>query len=79
MSRHYLPVDVDVLPLILSFLPDRHDLFNAALVNKAIYRAGIPYLYESLDSRLWNSPKVSITSYSTLRLPHKTFVWTGIH
>ena len=57
-SQAYLPVDIDVLPNIFSYLSNRHDLFNAALVNKAVYNASIPYLYESLDSRLWDSSKV---------------------
>lgn len=49
----------DLYPLILAFLADCADLHAAALVSRAFCRAATPLLYETLDSRLIQTNRVS--------------------
>ncbi|KAL5521347.1 hypothetical protein ACEPAG_9272 [Sanghuangporus baumii] len=64
-------IPTDVLPLIVSCLDDRLDLYNATLVNRAFYAATIAILYEALDSRLVSTDKGLIIHHPARTLLQK--------
>ncbi|KAL5504614.1 hypothetical protein ACEPAH_7277 [Sanghuangporus vaninii] len=65
-------IPADVLPLIVSHLNNRIDLYNATLVNRTFYTATVAILYEELDSRLVSTDKGLIIhhpAYTLLQNP----------
>jgi hypothetical protein len=51
---HFIDLPLELLPLILSFIPNPRSLTHTCLVNKVFYQFSVPRLYERISIYSWH-------------------------